>query len=291
MKNFEIITALITPYDFQGRIDYSLLRKNIDNQLKNDIDTFILFGTTGEGSLISLKEKRRIIRKLNRDYNYLIHLYIGISNVDTMQSCKEVRYFSKLNIAGFLVLTPHYIKTNDNGVIAHFSKISEATGLPIFLYVVPKRTGQELSLSSLKVLMQINNIKGIKDANNSEKYLKQCLEYQSSNFDVYSGDDLMLLEALKNQANGIISVCSNGYPKTFKKIVKLFLDGFTDEAEVLFNNYKKYFELMFEEPNPIPIKYLMHKINYSTKFYRLPLYYPSEELKRKLDENFIGDEA
>lgn len=289
MNKFEIITALITPFKFNGKIDYLLLKKLINFQIKNGIDSFVIFGTTGEGSLIPFQERVTTLRKVIKDFP-LIHLYVGISGIDTVNMCKEAKVFSQEKIEGLLVLTPTYLRTNDLGVIAHFNKISEASKVPLILYTVPKRTGQTLALPTLNVLKQIENIKGIKDATDSEKYLKECLNYQEKNFVVYLGNDLMLLEGLRNHCDGLISVCSNAFPKTIKKIAKLFSDGFIDEAEALFDKYKKYFTLLFEEPNPIPIKYLMYHLNYSTKFYHLPLYYPSDDLIKKLKSEFIGDE-
>lgn len=289
MKKFEIITALITPFKFNGQIDYVLLKKLINFQIKNGIDSFVVFGTTGEGSLIPFQERIITLRKIIKDFPK-IHLYVGISGIDTTNMSKEAKVFSKEKIEGLLVLTPMYLKTNDLGLIAHFQQISEVSRVPLILYTVPKRTGQNLALPTLNILKQIDNIKGIKDATDSEKYLKECLTYQEKNFLVYLGNDLMILEGLKNHCDGIISVCSNAYPKVINKIVKLFCDGFVDEAEVLFKKYKDYFALLFEEPNPIPIKYLMYHLNYSTKFYHLPLYYPSDDLINKLKSKFIGDE-
>ena len=167
MKEFKLITALITPLIKENKIDYIALKKIIDYQLLNNVDTFVIFGTTVEGSLISLKEKKKTIIKLLQEYN--IHLIVGISNISTYDSCKEIKYFSSLNIDGFLVLTPTYIKTNQLGLYNHYSKISKYTSKDIYLYDIKVRTGQDLDLETISNLQKIKNIKGIKCASGEEK--------------------------------------------------------------------------------------------------------------------------
>lgn len=286
-NTFEIITALITPFK-NNKIDYSSLKKIISYQIENNIYSFVLFGTTGEGHLISLKEKIKIIKKVKRDFPN-IYLIIAISEVNTIRAMNEAKFLSKLNIEALLVLTPFYIKTNDKGLIAHFSCISENSKVPIYIYNIPSRTGQLLSIETIKKLKKLRNIIGIKDCSN-DKLFNQCVEIKELNFQVYSGEDLSLMKVLESNADGIISVISNAYPKVINQIVSLFSNKKKEQAYQLFNKYKKSFELLFNEPNPIPIKYLMSKLGFSTLSYRLPLYYPNEYLIKLIDENFIGDE-
>ena len=285
MKEFKLITALITPLIKENKIDYIALKKIIDYQLLNNVDTFVIFGTTGEGSLISLKEKKKTIIKLLQEYN--IHLIVGISNISTYDSCKEIKYFSSLNIDGFLVLTPTYIKTNQLGLYNHYSKISKYTSKDIYLYDIKARTGQDLDLETISNLQKIKNIKGIKCASGEDK-LKNVIKLKTR-FKIFLGDDLLLLNGLENKIDGLISVCSNAYCKTINKIISLYQDNKINESKELFNKYQNYFPLMFNEPNPIPIKYLMHKLNYSTIFYSRPLYYPSKELKKLIQERYIEE--
>ena len=266
--SFEVITALITPFFKSGKVNYKGLCSLIDYQLKNGIDTFVIFGTTGEGATISNKEKYRIIKRLNNDYGLLINLIVGVSQIDTLLAIEEVKYLSKLKI---------------QGVINHFLKIAESTSCLIYLYYIPKRTGQSFSPDIINVLKQQTNIRGIKDASNSKKYFEHLLTFQNLNFQIYSGEDASLMEIIKN-ADGLVSVISNAYPKTIKDIVRLYESNYLDEAQCLFDKISKMIELLFLEPNPIPIKYLMSRILFLTNNYHLPLYYPSEELKQMIDE-------
>ena len=287
-NSFELITALITPFK-NNKIDYLSLKKIITYQLENNISSFVLFGTTGEGHLISLKEKIKIIKKIRHDFPS-IYLIIGVSELKEDILVNEIKLLSKLKIDALLVLTPYYLKTNSKGLINYYSLICSNSKVPIYIYNVPKRTGQILGSEELMILKNFNNIIGIKDAS-TNKFFRKCLEYKNLNFQVYSGEDLSLIETLDNEGNGLISVISNAYPKVINKIINLYFDNKKDLAIDLFNKYKKLFSLLFEEPNPIPIKYLMSKIGFSTLSYRFPMYYPSEQLIKKIDESYLGDET
>lgn len=281
--NFALITALITPFLKNGKVDFNNLCRLIDYQLKYKVDKFVLFGTTGEGSLIDNKEKYLIIKKLIKRYGLLIELIIGISQISTKKALEEVKYFSNLQINGFLVLSPCYLKTNEAGVINHYLKIAQNTSLPVYLYYIPKRTGQVYSYKIIEALKKQKNIVGIKDASDDLNYFQQLLTYQEENFQVYMGNDSYLIDSL-DQGNGIISVISNAYPLTIVKIIELYNGNKIAEAKSLFNKIKKMIDLLFSEPNPIPIKYVMSKLLNMTNNYHLPLYNPTKETKKALDD-------
>ncbi len=283
---FELITALITPYK-NNKIDYKALKKIIIYQRLCGINSFVLFGTTGEGELISLNEKIKIIKKLKKEFQD-IYLIVGVSKTSTELAIYEAKKLSLLNIDALLVLTPYYIKTNDQGIILHYEEICENVNIPIYIYDVINRTGQNLSVEVIHQLSKNKKILGIKECSTLKLY-NQCLSLQEKNFQVYCGDDMLIINALENKGMGLISVASNAYPKTMLKIINLFLDNKKEEAKDLFEKYEKSFSLLFNEPNPIPIKYLMNKIGFSTLSYRLPLYYPSKELINQIEEQFIGD--
>ena len=165
-NSFELITALITPFK-NYKIDYLSLKKIITYQLENNISSFVLFGTTGEGHLISLKEKIKIIKKIRHDFPS-IYLIIGVSELKEDILVNEIKLLSKLKIDALLVLTPYYLKTNSKGLINYYSLISSNSKVPIYIYNVPKRTGQILGSEELMILKNFNNIIGIKDASTNK---------------------------------------------------------------------------------------------------------------------------
>ena len=289
MRQFEIITALITPFKKNGAIEIKKLINLIEEQIENGITSFVLFGTTGEGSSISCSEKLKAIKKITNYFKSSIYLLIGISTLSTLEAIKQAKLYSKYPIDGLLVLTPTYLKTNEEGILSHFNAIAEASLKNVYLYHVPSRTGQNFDMKLLRILKQHPNIKGIKVASTSLKCLASALEYQSFNFQIYSGEDLLLLDSLKMGAMGIISVSSNIYPRMMKKVVNLYLLNQKDEAEALFNQYKSSIESLFLEPNPIGVKYFLSLNNKIDLRYRLPLTYPSLEVMNIIKERYLED--
>lgn len=289
MKEYELITALITPFNKKNKIDFKSLYALIDEQIKHKIDTFILFGTTGEGATLSLKEKIKTISLIRNKYKSKIKLIIGISGLSTNECIKQAKILSKYKIDALLVLSPAYLKTNDEGIYLHFLSIANASLVPIYIYYIPKRTGQFISIDTIIKLKQHSNIFGIK-VSSSHKFLLECNKIKSYNFKVYCGDDLALLESIKMENDGLISVASNMYPKTMKKIIDYSIQEENEKAQRIYTDFKDIFENLFEEPNPIPIKYLL-SLKYKMELrYRLPLINPSESLICKMNLNYKEDE-
>ena len=289
MKEYEIITALITPFKANGKIDIDSLINLIDYQIKSGITSFVIFGTTGEGNTILLKQKIAVIKKIRKIFKNSIYLMCGISHNDTQSSINDVKLLSKYNIDSFLVLSPSYLKTNNEGIIKHFNSIADASKKPIYIYCVPKRTGQLIDPNIYQILKQHKNIQGVKIAVDSRKYFEKALHYQNTNFQVYSGEDLMFLDSLEMKTCGIISVASNAFPRLYKEIVNLYLTKKEDIAKKLFNEYKSLIEAFFLEPNPIPIKYFLSLNNIIELHYHLPLTYPSNEIMSLIKERYKED--
>lgn len=288
MSNYNLITALITPFNNKNEIDIFSLYELIDNQLQNNINEFILFGTTGEGCSISLKEKIKTIKLLRKRYKSKIKLIIGISSTSTEKCIDDVKVLSKLTIDAALVLTPHYLKTNSEGLYLHFISIANVSLVPIYIYYIPKRTGQYMDIETIKKLKSHSKIIGIK-ISASHKFLLECNKLKSYDFKVYSGDDLSIFESVKMKNDGMISVISNMYPKTMNKLIEYIDIDKEKEALKLYQEFEDIFECLFEEPNPIPIKYLYSQINKKTLVYRLPLITPSEALINKINSYYKED--
>lgn len=286
MKDFEIITALVTPFTDKGKIDYNNLISTIKRQVQNGINAFVLFGTTGEGVSINIKQKITAIKKIRKVFFHSIYLMVGISSLDTMTSAVLARNISKQDIDSLLVLTPTYLKTNEEGIIAHFNHIADASLKPIFIYHVPTRTGQTIKPELFRILKRHPNIKGAKIATDSVSYLEKIKQYQSSNFAIFLGEDSLIIKGLELNLNGLISVSSNAFPKQMKEIVQLYLSNQLIEANDLYKSYQKTMDLFFAEPNPIPIKYYLSLGAIIKDNYHLPLKAPSMEVQNLLKERY-----
>lgn len=276
------IVALVTPFKSNNKVNYNKLIELIEYQIESKVSGILLLGTTGEGALLSLKEKLSIIKLAIAVINRRVKLIIGCGDVNTLNAFKFVQKIAKLSIDYLLVMTPFYIKTNDKGIVEHYKLISQASNIPIIIYHVPSRTGQTISINCLKELKKIKNIRGIKEASGNIEYIKLIKKYIDDEFILLGGNDELMVQVMENKGSGIISVLSNSHPLVVSEIMELCLNNHYKDANKLLSKYIEYIKLLFIEPNPIPIKEVLNYLNYEVGNYRLPLYSMSEDNKDKL---------
>lgn len=276
------IVALVTPFKSNNKVNYNKLIELIEYQIESKVSGILLLGTTGEGALLSLKEKLSIIKLAIAVINRRVKLIIGCGDVNTLNAFKFAQKIAKLSIDYLLVMTPFYIKTNDKGIVEHYKLISQASNIPIIIYHVPSRTGQTISINCLKELKKIKNIRGIKEASGNIEYIKLIKKYIDDEFILLGGNDELMVQVMENKGNGIISVLSNSHPLVVSEIMELCLNNHYKDANKLLSKYIEYIKLLFIEPNPIPIKEVLNYLNYEVGNYRLPLYSISEDNKDKL---------
>lgn len=265
------IVALITPYTENNKVNYKKLIELIEYQISNGVDGIVLLGTTGESKLLTDNEQINIVKLGISVINKRVKLVVGISDINTINLVKKAKKLSKLDIDALLILTPCYLKTNNEGIIKHFDIISKVSKKPIIIYHVPSRTGQYLDVECIKKLSTYSNIIGIKEASGSIEYLKSIKQYLNDNFILLGGNDELMVKVMENGGSGIISVFSNSHPNIVSKIMKLCFENKYTLANKELNKYIDYIKLLFIEPNPIPIKEVMNYLGFEVGGYRLPL--------------------
>ena len=276
------IVALITPFKDNKKVNYKKLVELIEYQIENKVDGIVLLGTTGEASSLSFKEQIEIIKLGIEVINNRVKLIIGCSDLNYIDLIKKIKKISKLKIDALLVLTPFYLKTNNEGIIKYFENISKESSKPIIVYHVPNRTSVTLDIECIKKLSIIPNIIGIKEASGSIDYLKMIKKYLNNDFILLGGNDDLIVQVMENGGSGIISVLSNSHPQVVNKIMNLCLKNNYQSAHKEFNKYKDLIKLLFIEPNPIPIKEVMNYLGFEVGGYRLPLINMSNHHKKVL---------
>lgn len=271
----EVYTALITPFDEEGAIDYESLKKLLDHLIKQGNTRFVLCGTTGEVPTLRMHEKKQLVRYVRYHYPDL-HLIVGISSNSTNEVIRQMHEMSNIqNIDTFMIVTPYYNKPSQEGLYQHYSKIAESTNKDILIYNVPSRTSCDISYFTIGRLVEKHkNIVGLKQAGDIDgiKKLKEKFPF----FKVYVGNDHLLKEALEQDADGIISVVSHiDYPLV-EKICNT-KDHFEDDYLKTLSKYA------FLEPSPAPIKYMLYKMGIIQNKLRLPLVPISSGLEKQLD--------
>lgn len=272
MKNilFEgVATALITPFDRFGGVDYGSLKRLIKRQIDLGANAVVVLGTTGEASTLTDKERDRVISTAVETSNGKIPIIAGVGANDTAVSLKRSKRGKLLGVNGGLAVSPYYNKTTQNGLIAHFLTVADG-GLPIILYNAPSRCGVNIEPETYYELARHPNIVGVKEAGDSVKNLCE-LSIISDKLAIYAGNDDALIPVIGVGGKGVVSVVSNIIPDKISKICALLKEGKTKEGKEEYCKYLKLIKLLFSEVNPVPIKYALSLLNLCGNRLRLPL--------------------
>ena len=275
------VVAIITPFNENG-IDFECLGNLIDFHLENGTDAIIVCGTTGEAATMPDEEHLSAIEYTVKKVNKKIPVIAGTGSNDTIHGIKLSTEAEKLGADALLVVTPYYNKSNKQGLINHFKAIAESVNIPIILYNVPSRTGMSISLEVLEGLKDIKNIVGIKEASGNFSYLMELAAKYGDRFDIYSGNDDIIVPVMSVGGKGVISVLANVLPKETHDICQLYLDGKCEESKKLQFKYLDLINSLFCEVNPIPVKTALNLMGFNAGKLRLPLYEMDTKNKERL---------
>ena len=268
-------TALVTPYDEEGRINYDEYARLLEDQHRAGVDGVLVLGTTGEAPSLSEEEKLSLYEFAVRNAPKGLRLMAGSGTNNLKKTLYWTEKVMELGYEYALVVVPYYLKTSQEGLYRYFKTVAEETGARIVLYNVPGRTGTNMLPKTVMRLSQIPNIVGVKEASGSDDAVSEIVAGTPEDFLVLSGDDSKTLPFLALGAHGVISVASNVFPSL---VVRMVRERSRDLHHVLF----PLFKALFLEPNPIPVRWAMGLMGYRMGPYRLPLTEPSEATKEAL---------
>ena len=275
-------TAIVTPFTEDGEVDFETLRKLIDFQILEGVDSIIVCGTTGESATLSTEEKKEIIKFAVQIARKRIPIIAGTGSNNTKTSIELSKYAQKVGADGLLLVSPYYNKTTQAGLIKHYSLIAQSVAIPIIIYNVPSRTGLNIEPATCLELSKIKNIVAIKEASSNISQVAQIAYLCKDNLHIYSGNDDQVIPILALGGIGVISVLSNLYPKYVHDMVYSYLDGNLPKALNMQLNSLDLIHSLFCEVNPIPVKYAMAHFGLNCGKTRLPLVEPSDESKEKI---------
>lgn len=274
-------TALITPFDKNGKVDYDSLARLLDTQLTGFVDYIVVLGTTGEAATMTAEEKREV-RTFIREYVHgRLPLVLGVGGNCTAAVCESLRTIDLSGFTAILSVCPYYNKPNQEGLYQHFCKVAEASPIPVILYNVPGRTGVNLLPETVMRIYEAHpdKIIGIKEASGNIDQIKHLIALSTlspkDGLLVLSGDDGIACEVMQAGGAGLISVASNAFPEDFWHIVH-------DKDAALQAKYAEMIKLLFAEGNPVGIKAVLAQKGLITNSLRLPLVPASQELQAKI---------
>jgi len=268
--------ALVTPMQSDGSLDFEALEALIEWHIESGTNGLVAVGTTGESATVSVSEHIEIIKKTISFAKGRIPVIAGTGANSTQEAIDLTQAAASIGADYALIVTPYYNKPNQEGLLQHFTKIADAVDIPQILYNVPSRTASDLIPDTVIKLANHPNIIGIKEAVDDPKRLAELLLIShkishQKNFSVLSGDDPTFNSFMANGGNGVISVAANIIPQHIAKICSLNLSKQFNEAEKLDLNFKNLYELLFVESNPMPVKWMLHKMGKIDSGIRLPL--------------------
>lgn len=263
--------ALVTPFDSNNQIDYKKVSALIDYHIENGTDSIIICGTTGEASTLDDAEHRALIKYAVEAVDGRVPLIAGTGSNDTHHGLLLSQYAEEVGADALLCVTPYYNKTSQEGLYQHFKVMADGVDIPIILYNVPGRTGMALSVDTVVRLSALDNIVGIKEASGNISYATEIMR-RLPDFDLYSGNDDIILPILAVGGVGVISVVANIMPLETHQIVEYFLKGDIASSRKLQLGLNELINTLFIDVNPIPVKTAMNLLNFNVGPLRLPLY-------------------
>ena len=275
-------TALATPFTEDG-INFEELRKMIEFQILEGVDSLIICGTTGESSTMSTEEKKSVIEFSVKIANGRIPVIAGTGGNNTKEAIAMSKYAESVGVDGLLLVTPYYNKTTQKGLITHFTKIADSVNIPIILYSVQSRTGMNIEPKTCLELSKVPNIVGVKEASGNISQVAEIAKLCQDELSIYSGNDDQIVPVLSLGGLGVISVLSNVYPKFVHTMVMDYLTGNWQKACSSQLNALPLIKALFSEVNPIPVKYALNQIGFDCGIPRLPLVELSDENKERIN--------
>ena len=265
------IVALITPFNEDGSVNYDRLRELVDWHIEEGTDAILALGTTAETPTLTMKEEDEIARIVIEQTAGRVPVIVGSGSNNTMMAVEQSLKFQEMGADALLVITPYYNKTSKAGMVYHFTQVSDAVDIPVYVYNVPGRTGVSITYEALAEISQHKNIVGIKEASGDMSLVSKFAKLINENFNVYSGNDDINLPILSVGGAGVISVLANILPKETHELAMAYISGDTDKARDMQMKYLDFINALFIETNPIPIKEAMNMVGLNVGGYRMPL--------------------
>jgi len=285
------IVALVTPFYEDGSVNYVRLDELVDWHIVSGTDGILIHGTTGEATTMTDEECERVLKRVVKKAAGRIPVIAGSGSNCTKTMLEKSLRCQDAGADGLLIITPYYNKANEEGMYRHFSTVADAVKIPCILYNVPGRTGCSISENVIARLYKHENISAIKEASGNLSYASQIARYLCDDFQMYSGNDDVILPMMSLGSSGVISVFANILPEVVHMMVMDFLKGDFKKATEAQLKYLKVINHLFIEVNPIPVKAAMNMMGLRAGNLRLPLYEMSDGTKARLKEALLEVDA
>lgn len=281
-------TALVTPFDEKGRIDFGALETLVEWQITQGIDFLVPCGTTGESATLAGDERKAVTAAVVKVAGGRVPVIAGAGGNHTAKAVFWARDAAAVRADGILSVSPMYNHPSPEGLVRHFSAVVEATDLPVVLYNVPARTGSDLDVDTILRLAELPHVVGLKEASPNFARIARLMTSLPEDFAVFSGEDATALALLALGGRGLISVASNEIPAEMTALVRAALEGRWDAARELQRKYMPLMEMNFWESSPGPAKCALALMKKCGDTLRLPMTRVRDDTRKRIEKLLAG---
>lgn len=283
MEIGRLLTAMVTPFDDEGQVDYEQARRLALSLLDSGSDGLVVGGTTGEAPTLTHDEKLKLFAAVKEAVDGRGAVIAGAGTNDTAASIELSQEAERIGVDGLLLTVPYYNKPTQDGLYRHFEAIARGTRLPCILYNIPSRTGVNMTAETTLRLSRVPNIVGIKEASGDLVQIARIIDDAGEEFRLWSGDDAMTLPILAVGGYGVIAVVSHLTGAQLHRIIDDYLAGRTADAARGHRRLLPLMQtLMTAASNPAPVKYALNQIGFQVGAPRLPLVEPEGDAAERI---------
>lgn len=266
-----LITAMATPFDAEGQVDYPQACCLANALLDSGSDGVIVSGTTGESPTLTTEEKLRLYAEVKASVGDRGAVVAGTGNYSTAESVELSREAERAGVDGLLLVVPYYNKPPQEGLYQHFKAIAGSVHLPCMLYNVTSRTSLNMTHETTIRLSQVDNIVGVKEAGSDLDQITRIIDGAKDGFRVWSGNDNETFYIMATGGYGVVSVAAHLVGRQIKQMMGLLLEGEVERAAAEHRRLLELFKVLFIVSNPIPVKHALNHIGFAAGQPRLPL--------------------
>ncbi|MEI4525667.1 4-hydroxy-tetrahydrodipicolinate synthase [Priestia megaterium] len=267
----QVLTAMVTPFDRNGEIDFNATKTLVEHLITNGTDGLVVAGTTGESPTLTTEEKIELFKCVVEAAAGRVHVIAGTGSNNTQASMSLTKLAEETGVDGIMLVAPYYNKPSQEGLYQHFKTIAESTSLPVMLYNIPGRSIVNISVETIVRLSEIPNVVSIKEASGNLDAMAEIISKTPSDFTLYSGDDGLTIPVLAIGGAGVISVASHIIGNDMQEMINAFKNGDVQKAAATHRNLLPIMRALFIAPSPSPVKAALNLNGIQVGGVRLPM--------------------
>ncbi|MCM3242785.1 4-hydroxy-tetrahydrodipicolinate synthase [Cytobacillus firmus] len=266
-----VSTAMVTPFDHKGHIDFPKTTQLINHLIENGTDSLVIAGTTGESPTLTKEEKLALFKHAVKVADKRVPVIAGTGSNNTYESIELTKKAEQIGVDAIMIVAPYYNKPNQEGLYQHFKAIAENTSLPVMVYNIPGRSSVNILPETIIRLSEIPNIAAVKEASGDLNAMAKIIANTDENFMLYSGDDGLTLPCMAIGGTGIVSVASHVIGNEMQEMITAYLNGENEKAAKIHQKILPIMEGLFAAPSPVPVKTALQLRGLDVGSVRLPM--------------------